>query len=118
MFSFRINRKAILACLVVSFSTQAIAGSVDDGRALAYDYEKGNCLACHAAPTDELAVTRANIGPPFVNVRQRFPERDLLFEQIWDARRSNPNTIMPPFGAHKILSTTEINLIVDYLLSL
>jgi sulfur-oxidizing protein SoxX len=118
MFSFRINRKAILAYLVVSFSTQAIAGSVDDGRALAYDYEKGNCLACHAAPTDELAVTRANIGPPFLNVRQRFPDRELLFRQIWDARHSNPDTIMPPFGAHKILSTTEINLIVDYLLSL
>jgi len=118
MFSFRKNRMALLVYLVVSFSTQAIAGSVDDGRALAYDYEKGNCLACHAAPTDELAVTRANIGPPFLNVRQRFPDRELLFKQIWDARHSNPNTIMPPFGAHKILSTTEINLIVDYLLSL
>ena len=118
MFSFRKNRKALLAYLVVSFSTPAIAGSVDDGRALAYDYDKGNCLACHAAPTDELAVTRANIGPPFLNVRQRFPDRELLFRQIWDARHSNPNTIMPPFGAHKILSTTEINLIVDYLLSL
>jgi sulfur-oxidizing protein SoxX len=118
MFSFRKNRMALLAYVVVSFSIQAIAGSVDDGRALAYDYEKGNCLACHAAPTDELAVTRANIGPPFLNVRQRFPDRELLFKQIWDARHSNPNTIMPPFGAHKILSTTEINLIVDYLLSL
>ena len=118
MFSFCKNRKAILAYLVVSFSTKAIAGSIEDGRALAYDYEKGNCLACHAAPADELAVTRANIGPPFVNVHQRFPERELLFKQIWDARHSNPNTIMPPFGAHKILSNTEINLIVDYLLSL
>ena len=108
----------MLSCLAVSFSTQAVAGGIDDGRALAFDYEKGNCLACHAAPTDELAVTRANIGPPFLNVRQRFPERELLFEQIWDARHNNPNTIMPPFGAHKILSNTEINLIVDYLLSL
>ena len=108
----------MLAYVAVIFPTQAIAGSIDDGRALAHDYEKGNCLACHSAPTDELAVTRANIGPPFVNVIQRFPERGLLFEQIWDARHSNPNTIMPPFGAHKILSTTEINLIVDYLLSL
>ena len=57
----------------------------------------------------------ANIGPPLTNMRQRFPDRAQLREQIWDATARNPDTVMPPFGKHKLLTDEEIDLVVDYL---
>jgi len=79
---------------------------------------KGNCLACHAMPSDAKAVTSANIGPPLVAIRARFPDREQLRRQVWDAGSINPNTVMPPFGKHQILTPEEIDLIVDYLYTL
>ena len=94
--------------------TQAVAA----GARLAQDVGKGNCLACHALPTDARAVTSANIGPPLVAMKQRFPDRAKLTRQIWDAGLVNPDTVMPPFGKHRILTPDEISLIVDYLYTL
>lgn len=91
---------------------------IDKGRRLAHDFDKGNCLACHAAPTDPQAITKANIAPPLVSMRARFADRQALYNQIWDAAKRNPQTIMPPFGRHQILSDDEIELIIDYLYTL
>ena len=91
---------------------------IEQGRNLAHDFEKGNCLACHAAPSDPEAITRANIAPPLVAMRARFTDREVLRDQIWDAAERNPNTIMPPFGRNMILSDDEIELIIDYLYTL
>ena len=88
------------------------------GARLAHDVAKGNCLACHAMPSDANAVTSANIGPPLVAMRARFPERESLRRQVWDAGLINPDTVMPPFGKHQILTPEEIDLIVDYLYTL
>ena len=51
-------------------------------------------------------------------MKQRYPDRDVLLAQIADPRVRNPNTIMPPYGAHGILTEQELSLVVDYLLSL
>jgi len=88
------------------------------GARLSQDVFKGNCLACHAMPSDANAVTSANIGPPLVGIRARFPDREQLRRRIWDAGLVNPDTVMPPFGRHQILTPDEIDLIVDYLYTL
>ena len=88
------------------------------GARLAQEVVKGNCLACHAMPSDANAVTSANIGPPLVAMRARFPDREQLRRQVWDAGLINPDTVMPPFGKHEILTAEEIDLIVDYLYTL
>ena len=88
------------------------------GARLTQDVSKGNCLACHAIPSDVNAVTLANIGPPLAGLRVRFPDREQLMRQVWDAGLTNPDTVMPPFGKHKILTTEEIDLIIDYLYSI
>jgi len=88
------------------------------GRKLAHDVNKGNCLACHRVPGDPAAITSANIGPPLVGIRERFPQRQRLHEQIRDPMRFNPDTVMPPFGVHGILTEDEIARIVDYLYTL
>ena len=102
------------ACPALADQAEKIAA----GARLAQDVARGNCLACHAMPGDASAVTSANIGPPLVAIRGRFPDRERLRRQIWDAGLSNPDTIMPPFGKHQILTTDEIELIVDYLYTL
>ena len=106
---------AVFFAISAARTAQCEADRVEAGRRLAYEITKGNCLACHSAPSDPEAVTRANIGPPLIGMRKRFPDRHALRARIWDPTRNNPNTVMPPFGRHKILSEPEIDLIIDFL---
>lgn len=85
------------------------------GKKLAFQRDKGNCLACHRIEDGEMP---GNIGPPLENIQSRFSSKKLLRQQIWNAVQFNPNTSMPPFGKNKILSEREIDRIVDYIWNL
>lgn len=113
-------RSAIKSALAAAalLAVPAAAADTAAGRNLAFDIGKGNCLACHAVPGDPQAVTSANIGPPLLQIRARFPQRGRLVEQIRDPMQFNPDTVMPPFGKHGILTAAEIEKIVDYLYTL
>jgi sulfur-oxidizing protein SoxX len=87
----------------------------DEGRQIAFDRAKGNCLACHAIADGE---SPGNIGPALAAISGRFKDKQQLREQIWDATRFNPETSMPPFGKNHILNAEEIDKVVDYLWSL
>lgn len=90
----------------------ADASVVEEGKKLSFDRKKGNCLACHQIEGGDLA---GNIGPPLVAMKARYPDKAKLRAQIWDATEVNPNSIMPPFGRHKIVSDTDIDKIVEYI---
>lgn len=85
------------------------------GKKVAFDRQKGNCLACHMIDDGTLP---GNQGPPLVAMKARFPDKEKLIKQISDPLSTNPNTIMPPFGVHNILSDDEIDAIAEYLLTL
>lgn len=85
------------------------------GKALTMEKSKGNCLACHVIADGELA---GNIGSPLLGMKASFPGPEILYRQIWDATELNPDSRMPPFGKHGILSAGEIHLIVDHLYTL
>jgi sulfur-oxidizing protein SoxX len=87
----------------------------EQGKAIAWDRKKGNCLACHAMAGGELP---GNIGPPLVAMKARFPNKAALRAQIWDATKKNPNSMMPPFGRHGILTEGEVDLVVEYVYTL
>lgn len=89
--------------------------AVVEGKQIAWDRKKGNCLACHVMADGRLP---GNIGPPLVAMKARFPEKAKLSEQIWDATKKNPNSMMPPFGRHEILTEEEIDKIVEYVYTL
>jgi L-cysteine S-thiosulfotransferase len=111
-------RCAAALAVLVSAAGALAAPSAEDiaaGKALAGDRNSGNCFACHQVEGAELA---GNIGPPLVAMKMRFPERQVLYDQVADPRLRNPNTVMPPYGAHGILSERELNLVIDYLLTL
>ena len=104
-------RIGLIAGLILSAS-QSFAQSLGDGEALAFKTERGNCLGCHYIAGGE---QMGDIGPPLVNMRARFPDRARLYAQIWDASAFNIDTMMPPYGRQRILSSQEINAIIDFL---
>ena len=89
--------------------------NIEAGKKIAFHKKKGNCLACHQI---ENGVTKANIGPPLIGMKLRFPKKAKLRKQIWDATEFNKETPMPPFGRHKILTESEIDKVVEYIWSL
>jgi sulfur-oxidizing protein SoxX len=91
------------------------AEAIEEGRKIAADRQNGNCYTCHQAEGAELA---GNVGPPLMVMKIRYPDRQALYEQIADPRIRNPDTVMPPYGAHGILTEDELNRVVDYVLSL
>lgn len=96
-------------------SNAAEKSVIEQGKEIAFHRKKGNCLACHKIAGGSLA---GNIGPELVNMKARFPDKSKLRAQIWDATKMNPNTIMPPFGKHKILTEEEIDKVVEFIYSL
>ncbi len=85
------------------------------GKKVAENRKKGNCFGCHAYEGASLA---GNMGPPLVAMKARFPDKKKLRAQVWDATDFNPESTMPPFGKHNILSEQEIDYIVEWLYTL
>lgn len=108
---------SILPMPITSVSKAASTGLsvAHPGKELAFSRQKGNCLTCHVIDDGELP---GNIGPALVDLDQRYPDREALRIQIWDATSSRKDSFMPPYGRHRILSDEEIDAIVDYLWSL
>ena len=122
--SFRGVSLAVSALALIGFisSSAAIAAEkkaemspLEEGKELAFNTKDGNCLACHLIAGGEQA---GNIGPPLIAMKARFPDKAVLKAQIADPRAKNPNTIMPPFGPHGVLSAKEIDLVTDFIYTL
>jgi L-cysteine S-thiosulfotransferase len=96
-------------------AAHAQSSTVQDGKAFAFDRNKGNCLSCHDIKGGDLTGT---IGPPLSDMKARFPNRDELIGIVTDETRRNPQTVMPAFGRNLILTDKEISAIVDFLYSL
>lgn len=90
----------------------ADASMAEEGKKIAFDRKKGNCLACHQIEGGDLP---GNIGPPLIAMQQRFPDKSKLRAQISEPRKNNPNSMMPPFGPHEILTDSEIDKVVEFI---
>lgn len=97
-----------------AIATAEEASTIDQGKSISFDRKLGNCLACHAIKGGDLP---GNIGPPLIEIKSRYSQASLK-AQINDARTANPNTIMPPFGPHEILSKSEIDKVVEFIYTL
>lgn len=88
------------------------------GKELAFNRSKGNCLACHAMPTQSDAESPGQYGPPLIAMSARYPDKAKLRAQIWDAMAANPQTTMIPYGKHRVLTEQEIDKITDFVYGL
>jgi sulfur-oxidizing protein SoxX len=117
------SKFARLPAFTLALSIGAFAGigaaqaqsSVDEGRKLAFDRSKGNCLTCHVIKGGDLPGT---IGPELIDIKSKYPKREDLVAILHDETLRNPLTVMPPFGRNRILTEKEINAVVDFLQTL
>ena len=89
--------------LIASLTSPAMAaGDAERGRALLLQRHETGCILCHMVPG--LALGGA-IGPPLLDIAKRL-DADALRARIADARRFNPDTVMPPtrstVGLHNV----------------
>jgi sulfur-oxidizing protein SoxX len=106
---------ALALSTLTSIPATALAADVEKGKEIAWDRKKGNCVACHYMPE---AQSPGKIGPALVAIQGRFESKEKLRAQIYDATVANPDSSMPPFGKHKILSDEEFENVVEYIWSL
>jgi sulfur-oxidizing protein SoxX len=104
-----------VATLPATAAEGASASAIEKGKSVAFSRKKGNCLACHMMGDGAAA---GNIGPPLIAMKSRYPEKAKLRAQIWDATAANPDSAMPPFGKHGIVTEEELDNIVEYVWSL
>ncbi len=107
----------ILVAITFPFAAQNATadGMAAEGKKIAFHRKKGNCLACHLMDDGEMP---GNVGPPLVGMKHRYPDKAKLRAQIWDATVANPESAMPLFGKHKVLSEKELDKVVEYVLTL
>ncbi|GKT11706.1 MAG: L-cysteine S-thiosulfotransferase [Thiomicrorhabdus sp.] len=108
---------AVISAPTSAFAAGSGASTIDQGKKLVFSRSKGNCLACHAIAGGQQA---GNIGPALIAMKLRYPDKQNLVNKISGTSDSQtvPNSMMPPFGKHGILSDSEINKIADFIYTL
>ncbi len=102
---------AIASAGALTAAAQAPAPALD----LFVRADKGNCIACHQLPAGAGPATRADVGPRLEGARMRALGRAALRQALVDPTRANPDTVMPPFGRHRLLDATETERLVQFL---
>jgi sulfur-oxidizing protein SoxX len=84
------------------------------GFAIMFEQRLGNCTACHAIPDAQGKKTgiQSTFAPPLDGVGSRLGKADIT-QWITDARKINPQTLMPPFGVDLASSTAKGRLLTD-----
>ena len=104
-------------------------GNATRGRAIVADRTRGLCLLCHSAPIPEERF-QGDLAPPLAGAGARWSEGQLRL-RVADARRLNPDTIMPSYlrrdgfnrvapawRGKSVLEPQDIEDVVAYLVTL
>jgi sulfur oxidation c-type cytochrome SoxX len=86
--------------LQANAASSASTASVAQGWRILFDQRQGNCAACHSIPNEKGQKTgiQSTFAPALDGVAARYSQEQLR-QWVVDARKINPNTLMPPFGA-------------------
>lgn len=101
--------------LVAACGPLAAWAQANAGRDLFVRQDKGHCIACHQVPEGAGPAVRSDVGPRLDAARLRGWDRVRLRDLLADPTRANPDTVMPPYGRHRILDAGEIERVIDYL---
>jgi sulfur oxidation c-type cytochrome SoxX len=87
--------------------TQPVTASVQQGWRILFDQRLGNCAACHSIPNEQgkKSGIQSTFAPALDGVATRYSPVQLR-QWVVDARKINPNTMMPPFG--QILTPQQV----------
>ena len=96
-----------------------VTGDAAKGAKLVADRSRGgSCLACHVMGQAGDADLPGNVAPDLSEIGNAGREDEWLFNQIYDARVYNPDTVMPPWGSHGFFTDAEIGDMVAFLKTL
>ena len=94
-----------------------ITADAERGKLLAFDRSRGGgCVACHIMGKETPSMP-GNVGPDLSEIGKMRSD-DWLFGYIYDSRRYNPGSVMPPWGVHGLYNVDEIKAIVAFLRTL
>jgi sulfur-oxidizing protein SoxX len=108
----------VLAQATAAPAAAATPKKEETGKDIAYNRTKGNCLACHAMPTQPDAESAGTYGPPLIAMSARYPDKAKLRAQIANATVANPSSSMIPFSKHGVLTEAEIDKVTDFVYGL
>ena len=96
-----------------------VTGDAAKGAKLVADRSRGgSCLACHVMGQAGNADLPGNVAPDLSEIGNAGRDDEWLFNQIYDARVYNPDTVMPPWGSHGFFTDAEIGDMVAFLKTL
>ncbi|HXS51170.1 MAG TPA: sulfur oxidation c-type cytochrome SoxX [Usitatibacter sp.] len=109
-------RGAALAVAALAFAAASAArAEALTGAQIFLRPDKGNCAACHQVSDPAAPKTRSDLGPRLEGARMRSIGRERLRALLTDPMAGNPETLMPPYGRHRILDASQIDRVLDYL---
>jgi len=92
------------------------AGNAAEGRKLAINRKKGNCLACHRISEVNEQPFHGEVGPSLDGVADRLSAAEMRL-RIVNPKVVNPDTIMPAFfkmdGFHRLLKKWKGKTIIS-----
>jgi sulfur-oxidizing protein SoxA len=91
-------------------------GNPQKGKHIAYSSNLGRCITCHVL--DAKGEQAGTLGPNLSNYGSLNRTDKYTFQQVWDARAHNPETLMPPLGTNSILNKHQVAHVVAYLKTL
>lgn len=113
----------------VAASLTGVAGDAVNGRLIVANRQLGLCLLCHSGPIPEERF-QGNLAPGLVGVGSRWSEGQLRLRMV-DARRVNPQSIMPAYyrtdgltrvsaaaQGQPLLGAQQVEDVVAYLMTL
>jgi len=109
------RRLARILATAAAMTAAAASGQSTAGREIFTRPDKGNCIACHQVPEGSGPAVRADVGPRLDAARLKGWDSARLRELLEDPMRANPDTVMPPYGRHRLLEAGEIERVIDFL---
>ncbi len=104
MVKRKVSELAIAALFFafVAIPVGVMAGDAKNGEKLVMGRPVANCVSCHHFPNIEFP---SDIAPDLVEIMKGYTEkdRDTVRQWVYDARKFNPDTFMPPYGNSRLL---------------
>ena len=105
-------RQSFVVAAVISGILGGGASAASAAPSTAQQLITQHCEQCHEIKGLQ---NFGNIGPSLIGLKDRYADRKEVTAIIFDETKRNPQTVMMPFGRNLILTSKEIETIVDYL---
>jgi L-cysteine S-thiosulfotransferase len=109
------RRATVLGALAIAAALPAWPQRAPTALEVFVQRDKGYCIACHQLPAGVGPASTSDLGPKLEGTRMRTLGKAGIRAAIVDPTAANPDTVMPPFGRHRILDAKQVDQLVEFL---